>query len=148
MYQRILVPVDGSGTSRRGLQEAIRLGKLTGARLKLVHLAEQVPYETVLAADMIPILREAGEKVLRDSRTQVEAAGLPVEIRLMESNSQRLAEVVRAEAHAWAADLIVLGTHGRRGLNRMFLGSDAEQVVRLSEVPVLLVRGKDDDTAL
>ena len=148
MYQRILVPVDGSGTAGRGLEEAIKLGKLTGASLKLLHIVEQLVYAPGLSADVLPLVRESGEKVLRIARAQVADAGLKVETRLVENPSLRLAETVRAEATAWRADLIVIGTHGRRGVNRLFLGSDAEQVVRLSEVPVLLVRGRDDDTAV
>ena len=147
MYQRILVPVDGSGTSARGLEEAIKIGKLSGARLKLLHVVEQLLYAPGLHADVAPLMREEGERVLDRARAQVEAAGLAVETKLFETQGLRLADLVRSEAQAWHAELIVIGTHGRRGMSRLLLGSDAEQVVRLSETPVLLVRGTDDTPA-
>jgi len=143
MYQRILVPVDGSPTSDRGLAEAIKLGKLTGASLRLVHAVEQAMYAPGLPADLQPLMREEGEKILRAGKAQVEAAGLAVETRLVQNNAVRVAEMVAIEVRSWAADLIVIGTHGRRGLGRLALGSDAEQVARVATVPVLLVRGQD-----
>jgi len=147
MYQRILVPVDGSGTSARGLEEAIKIGKLCGARLKLLHVVEQLIYAPGLHADVAPLMREEGERVLARARAQVEAAGLAVETKLFETQSIRLAELVRNEARAWQAELVVIGTHGRRGMSRLLLGSDAEQVLRLSDTPVLLVRGQDEPAA-
>jgi len=147
MYQRILVPVDGSGTSARGLEEAIKIGKLCGARLKLLHVVEQLIYAPGLHADVAPLMREEGERVLAHARAQVEAAGLAVETKLFETQSIRLAELVRNEARAWQAELVVIGTHGRRGMSRLLLGSDAEQVLRLSDTPVLLVRGQDEPAA-
>ncbi|MDY0747353.1 universal stress protein [Paucibacter sp. R3-3] len=147
MYQRILVPVDGSGTSARGLEEAIKIGKLSGARLKLLHLVEQLLYAPGLYAEVLPLMREEGERVLAQARAQVEAAGLAVETKLLETQGVRLAEFVNNEARAWPAELIVIGTHGRRGISRLLLGSDAEQVLRLADTPVLLVRGQDEPAA-
>jgi len=94
-----------------------------------------------------PLMREEGERVLAHARAQVEAAGLAVETKLFETQSIRLAELVRNEARAWQAELVVIGTHGRRGMSRLLLGSDAEQVLRLSDTPVLLVRGQDEPAA-
>jgi nucleotide-binding universal stress UspA family protein len=64
-----------------------------------------------------------------------------VDVTLREMLAGRVFEQVLEEADAWKADLIVIGTHGRRGVRRMFLGSDAEQILRSASVPVLLVRG-------
>ncbi|HET7877050.1 MAG TPA: universal stress protein, partial [Methylomirabilota bacterium] len=69
-------------------------------------------------------------------------AGVAVEPALLESDGRRVAAVVVDEARWWEADLIVVGTHGRRGLDRLLLGSVAEGVVRAAPVTVLLVRGK------
>jgi nucleotide-binding universal stress UspA family protein len=144
MYQRILVPVDGSPTSIRGLDEAIRLGKLTGARLLLVHGVDQLSFATgfeIYTGDVAGMLRESGQQVLAEARARVEAAGVPVETYLSEAFGQRVCELVLEQARAFQAELIVLGTHGRRGVGRLLLGSDAEQIVRIAPVPVLLVRG-------
>ena len=145
MYTRILVPVDGSPTSDRGLEEAVNLARLTGARLRLIHVIDQYIYATgmdgfSMTADLFAVLREAGEKILKACKARVEAAGVPVETTSLESLSGRVCDLVVAEAKNWGADLIVLGTHGRRGVGRVFMGSDAEQIVRLAPTPVLLVR--------
>ena len=147
MYTHILVPVDGSPTSELGLDEAVKLARLTGARLRLMHVLDQNVYATgmdgfgAMTADLIPLLREGGEKILKTAKARVEASGVPVETVLLESFAGRICEQVVAEATSWHADLIVLGTHGRRGIGRLFMGSDAEQIVRLAPTPVLLVRG-------
>lgn len=151
MYTRILVPVDGSPTSGRGLGEAIKLAHLTGARLHLVHVIEQFIYAAgvdgfVVTEDMIAAIAVAGEKLLKDLRTQVEAAGVPVDSMLLESRSGRVCAPVIDEAKRWGADLIVIGTHGRHGANRFFMGSDAEMILRLSTTPVLLVRSAETTT--
>ena len=146
MYERILVAVDGSQPSNTGLDEAIRLARLTGGRLRLVHVVDQLPFVLsaegygAMSADVLGLLNEAGQKILADARNRVEAAGVSADTRLHESLSGRLCERVAAEALEWEADLLVLGTHGRRGIRRAFLGSDAEQILRTAPVPVLLVR--------
>ena len=146
MYSRILVPVDGSATSARGLAEAIALARLTGAQLRLVHVVDEISFSMAadgfsgMGSEMLSLLREGGAKVLADARALVEAAGLAVDTVLKDSFQGRVCDLVVAEAQAWPADLIVIGTHGRRGAGRLFMGSDAEQVLRLASVPVLLVR--------
>ncbi len=146
MYTHILVPIDGSPTSNRGLDEAVKLAKLTGARLRLVHVVDQLIYAMgadgygTMTTDLIPILREGGERILSTCKTHVEASGVPVDTVLFDSFAGRVSDLVVAEAISWHADLIVLGTHGRRGVGRLFMGSDAEQIVRLAPTPVLLVR--------
>ena len=153
MYTHILVPVDGSPTSDRGLEEAVKLARLTGARLRLMHVVDQLVYSAgmegfgAMTADLIPLLREGGEKVLKTAKARVEASGVPVETALFDSFAGRVCDLVVAEATNWHADLIVLGTHGRRGVGRVFMGSDAEQIVRLAPTPVLLVRGNEPEKA-
>jgi nucleotide-binding universal stress UspA family protein len=149
MYQRILVPVDGSPTSELGLQEAIKLSRLTQARLRLLHVVDVVSLYSiagdglhVFPADLVTPLRQQGEELLRRCAATVEAAGSVADTALLENTQGRVADLVVDEAKRWQADLIVLGTHGRRGMRRALLGSDAEQVARLALVPVLLVRGK------
>jgi nucleotide-binding universal stress UspA family protein len=133
MYQRILVPIDGSTTSTKGLDEAIRLANLTGGSLRLVHVADALTfasgYETskTYVEDVIPAMRAAAERILEQGRSRVEASGVKVDLQLlMEHLGARVSEVVVEQAKAWNADLIVIGTHGRRGVGRLMLGSDAE----------------------
>ena len=146
MYQRILVPVDGSPTSNAGLAEAMKLAKLTGAQLRLLHVVDDMPFLMspegygATAADVLALLREAGEGMLQRARTLASDSGIAVDTVLFDGLGGRLCDRVAEQAKDWHADLIVLGTHGRRGVSRVLLGSDAEQVLRTAPVPVLLVR--------
>jgi nucleotide-binding universal stress UspA family protein len=148
MYRKILVPVDGSATSDLGLQEATKLAKLTGSRMRLLHVVDVLSLAMTgegmvgAAGDLLNAARESGRTILRRAEASVQAAHLPVDTVLHENTSGRVAEIVAEEAASWGADLVVLGTHGRRGVGRLILGSDAEQVLRLAPVPVLLVRDK------
>jgi nucleotide-binding universal stress UspA family protein len=152
MYQKILVAVDGSATSQRGLQEAIKVAKGTGAELLLVHVVN----EAVMVPDYVPsayyeplfaALRETGVKVLDQAVAAAQRAAVRCERKLVETVGGRVADEVVKQAHAWSADLIVMGTHGRRGLKRLALGSDAELVLRLSSAPVLLVRDQPEEVS-
>ncbi len=153
MYRNILVPVDGSPTSNAGLDEAIALAKAIGARLRLLHVVDQMPLAFssdgfgAMSVDVTGLLREAGQELLAQAEAHVTAAALEVDSVLLESLDGRLFEHVSAQARDWPADLIVIGTHGRRGVGRMLLGSDAEQVVRHAPVPVLLYRAAENKTA-
>lgn len=147
MYKKILVAVDGSATSLRGLDEALRVAKATGGRLLLVHVVNELIVADPPAGcyDLImQSLRESGVKVLEEAVARVRRADVPCEQKLIETlGSQAANEIVR-EAKQWPADLIVLGTHGRRGLKRLAMGSDAETVLRMAPVPVLMVRDKPE----
>jgi nucleotide-binding universal stress UspA family protein len=145
MYQRILVPVDGGATAAGGLDQAIRLANLTGATLCLVHMLDAAShcsgFETgaVYCSEVLPRVRQTGERILDESRQRVERAGLKAETVLFEA-SGGVSEFVLDYAKRWGAELIVVGTHGRRGAARFFMGSDAERILRGATVPVLLVR--------
>ena len=144
-YRRILVAVDGSPTSMKGLREAMRLARDGGAQLLLLHVVNELPAFASLdgfvpGADLVPALREGGKRILAKARAAAEKEGIRAKTLLRETLGGPAADSIVREARRQRADLIVLGTHGRRGLRRMVLGSDAEQVVRLAGVPVLLVR--------
>jgi nucleotide-binding universal stress UspA family protein len=144
-YRKILVAVDGSGASNKGLREALRLAKEEGAQLLLLHVVNEyyayaVPELGLATADLAPALREGGEKILRRAAALATKAGARPKTLLRETIGGAASDLIVREAKKQRADLIVLGTHGRRGVRRMVLGSDAEQVVRSSPVPVLLVR--------
>jgi nucleotide-binding universal stress UspA family protein len=145
MYQRILVPVDGSDTARRGLEEAIRLSKALGGALRLVHIIDDTPLamnpETgIAAAPLVADFAEGGKQIIEESRAFAAGEGVQVDTALYENFTGRVAERILEDARKSGAELIVMGTHGRRGIRHAVLGSDAEAVVRGSHVPVLLVR--------
>jgi nucleotide-binding universal stress UspA family protein len=143
MYQRILVAVDGSSTSLAGLAQGIRLAQATGGRLLLVYVFNVLigaEYGMHVDANAVAeALRANAVQVLDHAAAVAAKANVSFERQMIESSGRPADEIVRA-AHAWSADLIVIGTHGRRGLKRLALGSDAELVLRLSPVPVLMVR--------
>ena len=153
MYQRILVPVDGSPTSNRGLAEAVKVAKLTGAQVRLLHVVDGMPFVMSvegyggMATDVLTLLREAGEGILQQARTLVKDNGIAVDTVMFDSFGGRLCDHVLEQVKEWRADLVVLGTHGRRGVSRALLGSDGEQLLRTSPVPVLLVRASEDADA-
>ena len=149
MYKKILVPIDGSPASNLGLYEAIRLAKEQGAKLRLFHLVDE--YIAVSSPDgmafsntdnLLESLRQGGKKIIEKAEALARRNGLTPESVMLESFGGRAADFIVAQARKWRADLIVLGTHGRRGVKRLVMGSDAEQVVRTTPVPVLLVRSK------
>ncbi|HXJ49844.1 MAG TPA: universal stress protein [Burkholderiales bacterium] len=144
-YRRILVAVDGSPTSMKGLREAIRLAKDDRAQLFIVHVVNELyafaNLEGLTAGvDIVPALREGGRRVLAKAKAVADKERIRAKTLMRETPGGAAADLIVREARKQRADLIVLGTHGRRGLRRAVLGSDAEQVVRRSPVPVLLVR--------
>lgn len=125
--------------------EAIELARNQGATLRLVHVLDELILgpgaETlVYLGNTVDLLREAGEQVVEKAEAAVQESGLESESVIVEITGGRAADSIVAEANAWGADLMVLGTHGRRGVKRLIMGSDAEEIVRTTPVPVLLVR--------
>jgi len=153
MYKRILVPVDGSATSAKGLGEAIRLAKLTGASLELVNVVDEmslafgVEAYATYSQDVLAALRDGARVILDHAQARAASAGVGADTKAIETFGARVADLIVDEAVAAKADLIVIGTHGRRGIGRWLLGSDAEQILRLAPVPVLLVRGGEAESS-
>ena len=151
MYQKILVPVDGSDPSNSGLMEAIKLAKEQGAQIRLVHVVDEHVLDAdycigTYAGDVIETARVAGERILLDGVSLVRQFGLEPESVALESLDGEASSLIVAEAQACCADLIVMGTHGRRGLKRLAMGSQAENVVRQTRMPVLLVHDGSENT--
>lgn len=144
MYQNILVAIDGSDTSKLGLREAIKLANGHRASLRLVHVinasALAMEYAFAVTGDLLERLRGVGQAALDEAQSIAEKAGLQAECILIEAGSDNTGELLVKQAAEWPADIIVMGTHGRRGLSRLFLGSNAEYVLRHAGVPALLVR--------
>lgn len=149
MYRRILVAVDGSACANRALAAAVQLARETKAIVRLVHVIDDTPMYSGLdmtgdvTGELMRIMREHGAGVLARATAVAEAAGVQSDSVLIDRFGERLGDLMAEEAAKWKADLVVLGTHGRRGVNRLLLGSGAEQILRLSRTPVLIVR--DDE---
>ena len=148
MYKRIAVAVDGSETSTMALHEAVKLAKVMNATLLLLYVCEEMP--VVWNTDgMTPFPIEevtqafidAGKQLLLQDRVSVAESGVEVETKLVEDYNGRIGSVISEEAEKWLADLLVVGTHGRKGINHLLMGSVAEGVMRTANMPVLLVRG-------
>ncbi|HXY95856.1 MAG TPA: universal stress protein [Steroidobacteraceae bacterium] len=141
----MLVPVDGSEAGRRGLREAIALARSLDAAIRLVHVIDRLPWLSLevtapAVQELVERLQSDGESILNDSLDAVRAVGVAVDSRLVDAMGTAAGECVIEEAASWPADVIVCGTHGRRGVRRMLMGSDAEYILRHSPVPVLMVR--------
>ncbi len=146
MYSRILVAIDGSPGATHALQHAVGLAKGLSASLRIIHVVDigLLPYGPELGIDIdaqLDARYAAAEKILAAARDSVQAPELEVETRLLDTATpvQHVAAAIAEAASGWPADLLVLGTHGRRGVERWLLGSVAEGVARRSTVPVLLV---------
>jgi nucleotide-binding universal stress UspA family protein len=150
MYSKILVPVDGSEASTQGLQEAIKIAKQLGSHIRLLHTVAEFVFDSThkdpaYVTDLIASMRDCGTAILAESEKLVTSQHIAHDTLLLESIGGSAADSIAQQAKEWQADLIVMGTHGRRGLRRLALGSDAEQVLRAATVPVLLVRGPSDN---
>lgn len=150
MYKRILVPVDGSPTSTKALTAALQLARDGGGRVLLLHVVEAMAFVDGYdlyggqSGELLKVMREAGAKVLDDALAIAQSAGVEADKQLFDRFGERLGEIVANAAREWKADLIVLGTHGRRGIGRVLLGSGAEQIIRLAPTPVLVIRSGDE----
>jgi nucleotide-binding universal stress UspA family protein len=145
MYRRILVPLDHSPTSQRGLQEALNMAKAFDASLVLLHVTEFMPIMVDMTGSAVieqvsAQMRSAGQRLLERAHDAARSAGVASEAHLEDSAAARVCDVIVQQARDHQCDLIVMGTHGRRGVEHTLLGSDAERVLRLAPCPVLLVR--------
>ena len=145
MYRRILVPVDGSDTAKRGLEEAINLADALESELRIIHIVDDSalalnPETGVAAAPLVEDFAENGRQILEEARALATRKGTIAGIVLHENFTGRVSDLIVEEAKKWGADLIVMGTHAQAGLRHALLGSDAEAVLHHSTCPVLLVR--------
>jgi nucleotide-binding universal stress UspA family protein len=149
MYKNILIAVDGSTASQRGLSEGLRLAKAIGGRVMLVHVVNALILESEIASTayyqaLAEAFRKEGVEILEAAAAVAREAGVPFEQKLIEKiGAHASVEIIQAATDG-RADLIVLGTHGRRGLKRLVMGSDAELVLRRSPIPVLMVRDQSN----
>jgi nucleotide-binding universal stress UspA family protein len=144
MYKRILVAVDGSHTSRRAFESALSLAGSMGAVLQPFYVVENTPMYFEAPGYDPSILRnrlvDQGKELGVEFTQAMRAQGVAGEMAVGEASSlDDVATVVLKAAAAFNADLLVMGTHGRRGVQRLFLGSVAERCVRQATLPVLLI---------
>lgn len=138
MYDRILLPTDGSEASDRAVEQAVGLARETGAELHVLYVVEDIPQAPELMDDEVEAqLREIGEEAIDAIRASADAAGVEVVAALREGVPH---ETILEYADDADVDVVVMGTHGRSGLDRYLLGSVTERIVRTAEVPVLTVR--------
>ncbi len=143
-YQNILVPVDGSETSYAAVAQAAELAKAFGGKITVVQVLALDPYiaaEYISATqtnDLIERARTSVLKTLEEAAAKFSDLGIPVEAKLLEGQVVHR-EIIR-EAETSKADLIVIGSHGRTGLKRLFIGSVAQSVLGEAHIPVLVVR--------
>jgi nucleotide-binding universal stress UspA family protein len=145
LFKKILVPIDGSSSANKALAYALKLAQADHADVRLVYCIDELSLLSSheYSGEMAQLARESGHKILQDGMALANAAHVKADTRLIDRVGQRLGESVADAAGDWGADLVVIGTHGRRGIGRVLLGSGAEQVMRMSPVPVLMVRGSD-----
>ena len=140
MYSRILIPTDGSAEVERAVEHALDLAEAHGATVHALYVVNTasyagLPMETAWEG-VDELLRSDAEAAVETVRERAQARSIPVETSIVEGTPSRC--IVR-EAEENGCDLIVMGTHGRGGIDRLLLGSVAEKVVRASSLPVLTV---------
>jgi nucleotide-binding universal stress UspA family protein len=149
MYKKILVAVDGSDTSNRALNAALQMAQESHGKVHMIHVVNELSYFSghesygAQLAEVIEIAQKAGNKILDDAVDAATVAGVAAERVYVERYGAGLGDIVSAAATRLGADLIVVGTHGRRGMGRLMLGSGAEQIIRYAPIPVLVVRSPD-----
>ncbi|MFW6318449.1 MAG: universal stress protein [Halorubrum sp.] len=144
MYSKILVPTDGSPASDAAIEHAIDLARQYDATLHALYVVDGAAYSTLEAgADVVVDALEAeGEEATRRVAAAAEEEGVECETTIATGTAYRS---IRDYVDDNDIDVIVMGTHGRKGLDRYLLGSVTERVVRTSDVPVLTVRHPTDE---
>ena len=144
MYEHILVPTDGSAASEGAVEHAVDLAKQYDATIHALYVVDSGSYTSLEAGSDIVLeaLKDEGKTAVGHVVDAAEEAGVDVESRVQTGTAHR---AILDYAEAEGCDLIVMGTHGRTGLNRYLLGSVTERVVRSSDVPVLTVRAAEEE---
>lgn len=149
MYKHILIAIDDSQTSAKALDEAIALARLHGAVLEIAHAVDESLLQSfsnhgVQLIDTGKIQRallDGGRSTLKEAIEKARAAGLEPRERFLASEDSHAADQIAEAVTDSGADLLVVGSHGRRGFQRLLLGSVAENLVRKVDISVLIVRG-------
>jgi len=144
MFKRIIVPTDGSDITAKAVATAVELAKIHGATLFAISIKEPFPYSAVSEMQPTPPQEffDAQERIastrVRDVIEAATAAGVPCEGHTVEA--LHAWEAVIDHAKRVNADLVVMASHGRRGVQALLLGSETQKVLTHSDIPVLVVR--------
>ena len=144
MYGNILVPTDGSDITAKAVQTAITLAKMLGSRLTTISVKEPFPYSAISEMQPVPPQEfyDAQERIAASRvKAVVEAAaaqGLACSGHTIEALHPW--EAITDHAKTQACDLIVMASHGRRGVSALLLGSETQKVLTHSAVPILIVK--------
>ncbi len=147
MFESILIPTDGSKTSEKAIEQGLALAKLSGGHVTFLHVLENplttgyaTPESMPYAAQLYQDLRESGKNILEAAVSTARSMGVTATSKLVEDADPVSAITEASKEH----DIIVMGTHGRRGFNRWMFGSVAEGALRRADKPFLLIRSEDD----
>ncbi|MEI7429423.1 MAG: universal stress protein [Betaproteobacteria bacterium] len=149
MYKRIMVAIDDSFATSKVLDSAIESARQHGAKLAICHAIDETIFAQREAAIMLSSsvgqvtrnLKESAREFVDLAAEKARKAGVEVETLIVESELGHVAEMLAQASAEWQADLLVVGTHGRRGVERFFVGSVAEKLVSKASTSLLLVRG-------
>ncbi len=149
MYRHIIVAIDNSLTARKALDEAITLASAHGARLDIVHaIDEQLVHvfhaggvTTSKANELKHVLVTNGEELVDHAVDRARAGGVEAHPVVLHGHGEHADDLIAQAIIDSGADLLVIGSHGRRGVRRLLLGSIAENLVRKADISVLIVRG-------
>ena len=150
MYKKILVPIDGSRASTQGLREALRFAKDQNAKLRIVHIVDeaalaQYPEAIDATGQILDTFINGGKKTLKNAMALARRQGIDAECVLHEKLLGSLSDLILKEAKEWKSDIIVMGTHANTGIKHLLLGSNAEDIVRSSRIPVLIVHSATEE---
>lgn len=144
MFKHILVPVDGSSTSHLAVEKAIGLAKAFGSRVSSIFVIDPYPFTGVGTdfaygqAEYLSAATAEANAAIKDAKATFDAAGISVETSVIEAHAAWRGVVQAAES--MQADLIVMGSHGRSGLEKLVLGSVTQAVLSHTRLPVMVVR--------
>lgn len=150
MYHKIMVPVDESAAAKRALKEAIMLAKLCNSVIRVVNVIDQAQFSWggvgILPSEEVrKAIQTASEQGVREAQAILDQSGIQYEIEVIESIGDKIADLLIREATEHEVDLLVMGTHGFSGFMHVLMGSVAEGVLRQSDIPVMLLRVRDDN---
>jgi nucleotide-binding universal stress UspA family protein len=147
LYHHLLVPSDGTALSRRALDQALALAKALDAQLTLLHVQPPLPVPLVGMGDMLDpatvaslttTAAQESERILKEATDQAAREGMVIAGEIVKQDLTYRAIVEAAKRHG--CDLIVMASHGRKGLTGLLLGSETQRVLLHASVPVLVVR--------
>ena len=147
MYKHVLIAIDDSETSRKALDEAVAVVKAHKATLEIVHAIDEHLVHLFKANgkhELKHVLVTGSENLLERAAAQARAAGVEATTKLLRGHGEHADDLIASAVKAAKADLLVVGSHGRRGVRRLLIGSVAENLVRKVGVSVLIVRGMTD----